>query len=85
MLKLYKDVPLTASQQHELNLRIASAEYCNSDPHTTSADIRYFERKDLVDSIRLGTYEEFKIMRQVFNPRGLLNWHRDYRMRKGDL
>ena len=74
-----QDVTLTASQQHELNLRIASAEYCNSDPHTTSADIRYFERKDLVDSIRLGTYEEFKIVRQVFNENGLLDWYKTYK------
>ena len=74
-----QDVNLTESQQHELNLRIASAEYCNSDPHTTSADIRYFERKDLVDSIRLGTYEEFKIVRQVFNENGLLDWYKTYK------
>ena len=74
-----QDVTLTASQQHELNLRIASAEYCNSDPHTTSADIRYFERKDLVDSIKLGTYEEFKIVRQVFNENGLLDWYKTYK------
>ncbi len=74
-----QDVNLTESQQHELNLRIASAEYCNSDPHTTSADIRYFERKDLVDSIKLGTYEEFKIVRQVFNENGLLDWYKTYK------
>jgi len=74
-----QDVTLTESQQHELNLRIASAEYCNSDPHTTSADIRYFERKDLVDSIKLGTYEEFKIVRQVFNENGLLDWYKTYK------
>ena len=74
-----QDVNLTESQQHELNLRIASAEYCNSDPHTTSADIRYFERKDLVDSIKLGTYEEFKIVRQVFNEKGLLDWYKTYK------
>ena len=74
-----QEVNLTESQQHELNLRIASAEYCNSDPHTTSADIRYFERKDLVDSIKLGTYEEFKIVRQVFNENGLLDWYKTYK------